>query len=509
MGLLSKGCRTVIMGVWASVVLLAAAGAPSAPPGLLSVHPTATDAYSAYRTNDFSGNSLAPPGASHGWSSYYTGGNLAAVDSNPFDPGLRLHVASDPGRFRVAGVLSNFDEWIPYDAIGPDRHVRAIFYLYTMGQDQPDDPAERPNFRLRLANRFAVTSMLEVFHNTAGDPGNVALGAELSPSRDPARPSRYRVDFDIIDVPHLESNRITEGVLRGVEAYAVTPLENGFIGLSESAVGTYGAGLVPAATPPAKVYAPLPASAGDLAIFNPAAEWSCRNLVPADCDGCFGTWETTGPVPSYSQGGFGITLDSTLVPTNRIGVATREFNPDRNTFNYAQRVRVETGKQYSIRWHLTSTQLVNRQAHIRLRARAAKFAWSQKLEIGGAWGTCGGQTYPRVPNNIIAQEALPGIGCANPDRTGTEAGGWYTVLMHSPLDPAIRADHPDPAAPVAERMPLLSAEPGPGVPQPSRRDLLVGMDLIDTISSGLGRPLEQGQVTLDRIEVRIHPAVPD
>ncbi|MCX7717493.1 MAG: hypothetical protein N2111_03700 [Candidatus Sumerlaeaceae bacterium] len=489
--------------------LLLASVAPSAPFASSDLLSASADAYREYRANNFSRNPLTPPGSSAGWTCYYTGSDLAAVDSNPYDAGLRLHIAPDATRFRVAGVLSNFDEWIPCSVIGSGRHVRARYYLYMQGQENPDDPAGRPNFRLRLANRFAVTSMLEVFHNTAGDPGNVALGAELSPSRDPARPSCYKVDFDMMDLPYLTANGATEGVLRGVEAYAVTPLENGYLGIAESTVGTYGAALTPASAPPAKVYATLPASAGDLAIFNPATEWSCRNLVPGACDGCFGTWETTGPIPTYSQGGFGITLDSGSVPADRIGVATREFNPDRNTLRFAERVRVEPDKLYSIRWHLTSTQQVNRQAHIRLRARAAKFAWSQKLEIGGAWGTCGGQTYPRVPNNIIAQEALPGVGCANPDRDGTEAGGWYTVLLPTPLDPAIRADFPDPTAPVAERMPLLAAEPGPGAPLPSRRDILLGMDLIDTISSGLGKPLEQGHVTLRRIEVRVHPAVPD
>jgi hypothetical protein len=431
------------------------------------------------------------------------------VDANPYDAGLRLHIAPDATRFRVAGVLSNFDEWIPCSVIGSGRHARARYYLYMQGQENPDDPAGRPNFRLRLANRFAVTSMLEVFHNTAGDPGNVALGAELSPSRDPARPSCYRVDFDLMDLPYLIANAASEGVLRGIEAYAVTPLENGYLGISESTVGTYGAALTPATAPPAKVYATLPASAGDLAIFNPAAEWSCRNLVPGACDGCFGTWETTGPIPTYSQGGFGVTLDSGSVPSDRIGVATREFNPDRNTADYPSRARVEEGKQYVIRWHLTSTQQVNRQAQIRMRARSVKFAWSQKLEVGGAWGTGGGGLYPLNANNSIAQQALPGVGTQNPDKYTTEtAGGWYTMVMHTPMSRDIRPEFSS-DTPLSARMPNICGQPGPGVNAFSRRDVFLGLDLVDTISGGAGRTLEAGHVTADRVEMRAYGLVPD
>ena len=50
---------------------------------------------------------------------------------------------------------------------------------------------------------------------------------------------------------------------------------------------------------------------------------------------------------------------------------------------------------------------------------------------------------------------------------------------------------------------------GPGVTAASRRDLLFGMDLVDTLSAGAGRFLEQGNVTLDRIEVRVFDIVPD
>ena len=40
----------------------------------------------------------------------------------------------------------------------------------------------------------------------------------------------------------------------------------------------------------------------------------------------------------------------------------------------------------------------------------------------------------------------------------------------------------------------------------SSPDLLLGMDLVDTLSAGAGRFLEQGNVTVNRIEVRAFDA---
>ena len=55
----------------------------------------------------------------------------------------------------------------------------------------------------------------------------------------------------------------------------------------------------------------------------------------------------------------------------------------------------------------------------------------------------------------------------------------------------------------------ITALPGPGVDASSRRDLRLGCDLIDTISSGYYRDVEKGNFTVDRIEVRVFDAVPD
>jgi hypothetical protein len=68
---------------------------------------------------------------------------------------------------------------------------------------------------------------------------------------------------------------------------------------------------------------------------------------------------------------------------------------------------------------------------------------------------------------------------------------------------------PDVAGDLAAKMPNLSAQPGPGVASPSRRDLLVGIDMIDSLTFNGLQHLEQGQVTLDRIEVRVYDRVVD
>ena len=112
-------------------------------------------------------------------------------------------------------------------------------------------------------------------------------------------------------------------------------------------------------------------------------------------------------------------------------------------------------------------------------------------------------------NNSIAQQSLPGIGCQNPDRNTTDtAGGWYTLLMYTPMSVDVRPEFPD-GTPLSTRMPVLTAQPGPGIDAPSRRDLKVGFDLLDTLSQGAFHDLEAGNFTLDRIEVRVYDAVPD
>jgi hypothetical protein len=460
----------------------------------------------------FASNVLEAPGSATGWSSFGFNSALAFADYSATETALRLNVSPSADRFRIAGVVSNFSEWLLYSSIGPENMVISKFYVFAGGQPDPSDVNQIPNLRLRLSNRFAVNSMLEVFHHdpNEGDAGQRARYAELRPSTSVANPSLYRVLWSDTHVPHIVLNAATEGVLRGAEAYAIYPSDRGYIGLAETCIGTFPSALLSTGTPVLRRYETGTTNAGSLAAFFPAGEVSVFNLIPGATEGEFGFSETTGPVPTYGESPLGITLATAAVPTNRIGVAAREINIDGSAVaNLAARPRVSEGKLYTIRWHLTSTQQVNQQAQIRLRARTNKFGWSQKYEIGGAWGTGGASLYPLNANNSIAQQVLPGVGCQIPDqRTAGEPGGWYTMVMPTPLNSDIRSEFA-PGTPVTTTMPNLSAQPGPGVNAASRRDLFVGLDLVDTLSGGAGRFLESGHVTVDTIEIREHPAFGD
>jgi len=450
----------------------------------------------------FTSANVQPPGSATGWSVFASNPGLADADYSPSLKALRATVASDATRFRVAGWNANASEWLPYAQINNSRYVRAKYYLFTGGQSNPSLLNTIPNLRVRASFRFALNSMLEVFHHANGDPANATLARELRPSSDPAKPSLYRVDLDPVDVPYLVANASVEGVMRAMEAYALDPQDNGYIAMTESVIGTFPASALPSGTDPVQVYQPSDTGAGSLGVVNPAAELDLYSLILGAQPGEFPIRDTNPatPKPTYSESAAGVTLDSTAVTTDRVGIGNREFNPGASL---AARARVREGRQYMIRWHLTSTQLSNRNAAVRLRARTAKFAWSQKLEMGGAWAT-GGTTLNA--NNAIAQQLLPGIGCLNPSKNDDENGGWYNMLMHTPMSVDIRRDA---SGPLNDRMPNLTAQPGPGVNSASRRDILLGVDLVDTISGGLNAHLEQGNLTVDAIWVIDYPLVDD
>jgi hypothetical protein len=420
----------------------------------------------------------------------------------------RGNIVAASDRWRASGVIASPAEWMPASVVGPANIVRAKFYVYAGGQSNPSDLNQIPNMRLRVQNRFAVNSMLEVFNHINGDPEQAPLARELRPSPDPAKPSLYRVDFDPVDVPYLAQNQNTEGFQRAFESFSTDPQDNGFVAMTESVIGTYPHSAVPDSAPIVKAYATTASNAGDLAVFT-VGEELLYNYVPSGVVGGLGTAEFAGTVPTHTAGPLGATLDSAGVPQDRVGIGSRNFNPDRNTNAYAQRVRLSEGRQYKARFHVLSTQQTNQQCQVRLRARSIKFAWVQKFEMGGSWGTDSSKTYPLNASNSIAQQALPGIGCLNPDKiSANENGGWYTVCIPSPLSVDIRAEAAA-GTPLSARMPNITAQPGSGVNSPSRRDLLFGFDLLDSISGGLGKPLEQGNFTIDRIEVRAYDQVPD
>lgn len=452
----------------------------------------------------FTSGNIQPPGSLTGWSVLgFNVPGFAAADYNSTAKAFRGWVAYDPSLYRITGWMCNMSDWLKYVYIGPEKYVRVKYYIYTSGTTAPTGANAIPNMRMRASTRFAVNSMLEVFNHLNVDLTSQIYYQELKPSSDSTKPSLYRVDFDPVDVPFLMNNAGTEGVLRAFETYAIDPQDNGYIGMTESSIGVYPSWMIDDTGTPAKVFAPTASDAGNLKVYTPT-ELDCYDLILSSTMGVFAVRDmsTTTPLPAYSEGPWGITMDSALVPANRVGVVSREFNPGASETAPGW-LRVEEGRQYKIRWHITSTQMSNQNSGLTLRGRSIKFGWSQKYELSGAWST--GGSVPGA-NATICQQALPGIGCQNPDKEGAENGGWYTMLMHTPMSIDIRPEY---AGPLVNRMPNICAQPGPMQPGYSRRDIRFGCDLIDTLSVGVNKDLERGNFTIDRIIVRIYNLVDD
>jgi hypothetical protein len=374
-----------------------------------------------------------------------------------------------------------------------------VFQQSTVLPPGTKDPSRIPAMRLRVANRFAVTSMLEVNSHVEGDPAIAPYAAEITPSADPANPSVYRVDLDPIDVPYLTSNP-TEGIRYGFEALKNSPVTQGALFLTDVSLGTYSIYGTTNTVPVIASYAPSGGGAGALALSAEGASLSTLTFQ-VDANGNPINVNIPGnPTPIHTEGAFGITLDTRHIPFNTIGVIAREIGAGALT----ARPRIEENRQYRFRANLSSIQNTTNQAEVRLRVRTLKFAYTQYLVLGGAWAI---GTDPMSGNAAIANQSLPGIGTQNPDRRpGQTNGGWYNVIIHSPLNTSIR---PDSAGPIAARMPLISSEPGFGANSASVRDLRFGIDLIDSISTGPNRALEQGLVTLDEIRVQQWTPVAD
>ena len=352
---------------------------------------------------------------------------------------------------------------LPFSNMGGNTVYRFKAWVFRSGQANPSNLYQIPNMRLRCAIRYSVNSMLEVFFHNPYDPTMNAIMAQNAPSTDPTSPTMYQVDLDPVDVPYLTGGaHPEEGVSGMIEAYCLEPQENGSIELAEAVLSAYPAPPGAAVTP-LKTYATSASDAGDL--------WNALSVAS--------TVNGSLPVPVIDDSTtYGLTLDSTDCATTDIATAVVEFDPGAAL---PQRVRVEAGRMYRLRWHVASGRPVDQQSQMRMRARTIRFSWTHKVEIGGAWPTYN-------PASIaIAQQSLPGVGTMNPDKMGNEVpgvwdGGWYTMYFHPPVS-------------------VPAGEPGPGVNAPSLRDLKCGFDLLDTISNGPNAAQEGGFFAVDRIEV--------
>ena len=465
-----------------------------------------------------------------------TYGGLTALDFDAANTALRARIHPDPGTaglplFRTAGWRTS-DAYglstLPYASVGTGNFVRTKWYVYTT--DPTATSANRiPGTRLQVYNRFVVGTTTEIFTHLNDGANNAVsitgdeLGEEIRPSSNPANPSLYRVDFDPVDVPFLVTNGATEGIGRAFLAQGDRPQDKGFICLAEHVASCYPANLT--AATPVQVLAPAATDAGSLKVqgVTPVGGVGGPSLMqftyPFGLSGRIQNINTS-TFPTITQGVAGVTFDSVAYnnqpdgagnPT-RAGIAIAGFYPGDNL---AGRPRVEQGRQYKVRFHVTGDRNSNQQAQMRLQVNLGGGVYASKYEVGGA--RAGG-----AQAQAIAAQALPGPGTQNPDRNGTETnGGWYTLIMHSPLSRHIRNES---AGALNTLMPNWFTFAGPGVNDIAsvyggalgvpgalnRRDLRIMVGLLDTLSYGNNAGIvEAGQFTVDRIEVTVSPLVDD
>jgi hypothetical protein len=437
--------------------------------------------------------------------------NVPGYTANLHDSGaqaLLSGVAPDSrGRVRVAGWRTVSAGNVPFNAIGAGRHLRAKFSIYSTGQSEPGNGAQVPNFRLRIAQRFAVSAFQEINHFSSADPEGNTIGAELRPSMDPTKPSIYRVDFAPIAVP-LYDTTPGEEIQRTFEVLATEPQQQGALALTEASIGS----ITPSAFDTGTRIKDYGTTNGDFADFfgarlsflmSPTPEAGFAPPLASDTPGLT---VSSGP-------GLPLTLDASGAPADRYNIVAADLiNGAVGDNDLKRRARIEPGFEYRVRFLVGANVPAERNAQIRLRARTAKFVWAHRLEIGGAWAIGSDGT---VGNAAIAQQALPGIGTRNPDRHPVLTNAaWFTILFPNPLRSEIRPEF-GPGVPLAERMPVLAGMDGPGQDTgggtlaKSRRDLLFGLDVIDTLSPGPRAAEETGQAILSAIEVSRFPAIED
>ncbi|MBX7245592.1 MAG: formylglycine-generating enzyme family protein [Candidatus Sumerlaeaceae bacterium] len=463
--------------------------------------------------DNFTTDVQAPTPGDMGW--YYNANNTVGTTADALGGALRIGVPTRPdaSHYHVTSWVSNLSEWIPYNMVRPGYAVRAKFYVYAGGQS-PNTVNCIPNIRMKLQHASAIATTLEVLA-TSNNATEDARGAELAPSRDETKPSLYRVDYEPIDIPYLKSNAGPQGYggfMRSFENYSFYPQMNGNIFLAESQVITYPAHLLTnnwalsTSATYTKTYA-----AAELQNFENTSETFKVARLEGLSPGVLGNVFTTPPLPTITHGSNGLTLSSVGFPSTAVAICEANLSPVPKPgaawlgSDYASVPRVEENRQYKIRFHVVSSRQSNQQSQLRLRARSDRFLWGSKLEIGGAYPT-------NSPINMtIAQQILPGIGCLNPNTGGEPAGtdgGWYTLIFHSPLSIDIRPDVP---GDIFAKMPFLANEPGPGSGTigNTRRMIFLGMDLIDTLSTGAAASLEAGSFTLDAIELKTYELFPD
>lgn len=418
---------------------------------------------------------------------------------------LNAIVGSDPvGNWATFGWITNVQSGsqpsqpINYAAVGTGNVVRARFFMFAEGQTG-SALNQVPSLRMRVANRFAITAYLIIRSNLGSSKNNDALVQEIQPSKSPSSPSVYNVDLDPMDTPRMTNNRANESFLRAFEIYDNAPQANGTIAMTEAQIMTYPASLIADQGPQ---ITSVTAATGLIKSWQGGdfGEGSQTTPLTPNWAGTihkyyYNATETTGGQPLLSVSPSGVYMDTLSVESDRVGIVgydmfggTDEY--PRTTATRQIAARVEPGKMYKVKFHATATVNANQQPVIRFRARTLAFDWTSTLEINGT--AVGGNS------SLIIREATPGIGNALPaaDRIpGDTTGGWYNVLMSTPMDPNVRPAQP-----------ALALQDPPGVctnavsNNKSRRDIQVGVDIIDDFYGTQGSS-ETGQILIDRVQI--------
>jgi hypothetical protein len=459
-----------------------------------------------------------------GWKQ--SGIDSAEVDISSSTLG-RLDVIVQPaqGRSRIMGWIN--ENVYPYDSVGATKFLRGKFYIST--SNAAAAPVnEVPNFRIRVTQEGAVNGSAhfeyaqtgytdpgyEPFYGLVNDANRDVIGATIRPSSNGDIPSIYKVDLDPIDVPSAAGSNI----VAQFESYTAQDPANATLSLREFALSTYDE-LSDADGDLVWSYDRVTGVAGGVGgakSFSVGAFNHEANFQPGRRQALFLPTRDTTEV--YATGGdqglAGLEADTDPVSQDVFGIALMNIQ----STDLDDRLRVEAGKLYRTRFYATSevptdsdNPAVESQGNIRFRFQTATGSVTYFQETSTLAG------FDLTPKgNMIAAEAMPGIGSANPDTDPTldtvgEDGGWYTVLAPSPLDPnAIREDLNDDFG-------AFAAAPGPGVNAESARDVTLGVDLIQipdslVLSPELEIPFARPnrvQIRLSAVRVYSYPSIDD
>ncbi len=463
--------------------------------------------------------------------SWSTSGIPAADVSGQKLPGkLTVTVNAAQGRTRIFGWKN--ESMMSYDEVGPSKMVHGKFYIHTTnGIFTPIN--EVPGFRLRITNETIDAAVHFEYGQTGvtGTPAEPGYATSNFPQKEETSffvrptdqigiPSLYKVDFDPIDVPAAAGTRI--GAL--MESFATPDPANGTLTLEEVVLGTYDA---------------KDDSDGNLVFeYNRATGLNAgaagnKNLVP----GAFNAENNLEPgrrqalqipgrdVAPYAsivnQGTAGIFGTTDPVPQDKFGIGLITFE----SFSPVDRLRIEPSKLYRAKFYATSSvpsarnTAVEIQSGLRFRFQTVAGTVNYLLEIVGAAQANAGSPEAEA----LAIQAIPSSDSQNPETdptldTAGEKGGWYSVMVSSPLDPnGIRQDYEEFDTFGGGGFFTLGVNPGPGQPGPSAKDVALGLDLIQvptqaTIFGNTLTPFAQqnrSEARLSAIEVYEYPAIDD